>query len=190
MTSKKSHKHKTHHRTKTQEEEPIKEKRHHHHHRHRRTEENPVTESEAEPLSDEENAVEEIRKRKKLQEILKKRVHEWLDNDDKVKAITLRAKKYKDAKKQLEEGITKLIIALDLDGKKLDIRDDDNNVRSRVCRYKSTTRGGLKEDIIRDALMEIMQSERKVEHALRKIDSKRPINERYYLKRTKGSNKD
>lgn len=186
MTSKKSHKHrKTHNRRTKEEDEPVKEK-----HRHRSRKEEPIDSEEAEPLSDEENAVEEIRKRKKLQQILKNKVNEWLDNDDKVKTITARAKKYKDAKKQLEEAITKLIIGLDLDGKRLDIYDDNNNIRSRVCRYKSTTRGGLKEDIIRDALMEIMQSERKVESALKKIDSKRPINERYYLKRTKGSNKD
>jgi Family of unknown function (DUF5760) len=60
-------------------------------------------------------------------------------------------------------------------------------LRSRVYRYKSTTKGAIKEEIVRNALMEIIRDEKRVEQLVKKIDSKRPINERYYLKRTKGN---
>jgi len=45
----------------------------------------------------------------------------------------------------------------------------------------------LKEGDIKSALMETLRDERKVEQLLKKINNKRPISERYYLKRTKGN---
>lgn len=80
-----------------------------------------------------------------------------------------------------------MINKLELDDKKIDVHDDQNNLRGRVYRHKSVTKGALKEDIVKDALMEVIRDEKKVDQLVKKIESKRPINERYYLKRTKGN---
>lgn len=125
----------------------------------------------------------------KTKERLKAKIVDWLDYDDKIKLLNARAKKYKDAKKQQEELIINIIARLGMENSKIDVHDNDDNLRSRVYRYKSVTKGSIKEDIIKDALMEIIRDEKKVDHLVKKIDSKRPINERYYLKRTKGNNK-
>jgi hypothetical protein len=137
--------------------------------------------------------VEEVRPKIKLadktRERLKKKIVEWLDCDDKIKTLNTRTKKYKDAKKQQEDVIIKMITKLGMEDNKIDVHDNNDNLRSRVYRHKSVTKGSLKEDIIKDALMEAIRDEKKVDQLVKKIESKRPINERYYLKRTKG-NKD
>ncbi len=120
---------------------------------------------------------------------LKKKINEWLDCDDKIKELNAKTKKYKDAKKEQEDTIIKIITKFGMESNKIDVHDDDNNLRGRVYRHKSVTKGALKEDIIKDALMEAIRDEKKVSQLVKKIESKRPINERYYLKRTKG-NKD
>lgn len=126
---------------------------------------------------------------KKTREQLKRKITEWLDNDDKIKELNTKVKRYKDAKKQSEEVIMKMINVLGMEESKIDVHDDNDQLRSRVYRYKSTTRGALKEETIKNALMEVIRDEKRVEQLVKKIESKRPINERYYLKRTKG-NKD
>lgn len=125
----------------------------------------------------------------KTKERLKKKIIDWLDYDDKIKTLNAKAKKYKDAKKQQEELILKMISKLGVNDTKIDVHNDDDQLRGRVYRHKSTTKAALKENIVQDALMEVFRDEKKVAQLLKKIDSKRPINERYYLKRTKG-NKD
>lgn len=126
---------------------------------------------------------------KKIRERLKAKIVDWMDSDDKIKILNARTKKYKDNKKQQEDIIIKIISKLGLDDKKIDVHDQDDQFRGRVYRHKSVTKGSLKEDIIKDALMEAIRDEKKVDQLVKKIESKRPINERYYLKRTKG-NKD
>lgn len=126
---------------------------------------------------------------KKTREQLKRKITEWLDNDDKIKELNTKVKRYKDAKKQSEEVIMKMINVLGMEESKIDVHDDNDQLRSRVYRYKSTTKGALKEETIKNALMEVIRDEKRVEQLVKKIESKRPINERYYLKRTKG-NKD
>jgi len=59
--------------------------------------------------------------------------------------------------------------------KKIDVQDENNNLRSRVYKHKSVTKGGLKENIIKEALMEAIHNEKRVDHLLKKIDSKRAI---------------
>lgn len=125
----------------------------------------------------------------KTRQRLKNKIVEWLDSDDKIKILNTRTKKYKDAKKEQEETIISIITKLGMDDNKIDVHDDNDNLRSRVYKHKSVTKGSLKEDIIKDALMEAIRDEKKVDQLVKKIESKRPINERYYLKRTKG-NKD
>lgn len=120
---------------------------------------------------------------------LKKKIISWMDYDDKIKQLNTKTKKYKDAKKQQEELIIDMINKLGIGSKKLAVNDENNNFRGDVYRYKSITKGAIKEDIIKDALMEAIRNEDKVNQLIKKIDSKRPINERYYLKRT-NKNKD
>jgi hypothetical protein len=121
---------------------------------------------------------------------LKKKIVDWLDYDDKIKTLNSKTKKYKDAKKQQEEIIIKMITKLQMEDTKIDVHDDQNNFRSRVYKHKSVTKEALKENIIKDALMEAIRDEKKVDQLIKKIDSKRPMKERYYLKRTKGANND
>lgn len=123
----------------------------------------------------------------KTRDRLKKKIVEWLDSDDKIKEMNMKVKKYKEAKKVYEENIMTMITKLGLEENKIDVLDRNNEFRSRVYRHKSVTKGAIKEDIIKNALMEALRSEKRVDELIKKIDSKRPINERYYLKRTKGN---
>lgn len=118
---------------------------------------------------------------------LKAKINEWLDYDEHIKDMTNKMKKYKDAKKKEEESIITMITNLGMDQMKIDIHDKKGAIRSRVYRQKSVTKEALKESIIKDALMESIRDEKAVNQLLKKIDSKRPVKERYYLKRTKGS---
>lgn len=129
----------------------------------------------------------DVKKKNKETQKLKKRIHRWLDCDDKIKELNKTAKKLKDVKKEDEDVIIKMIEVLGIGDQKMDIDDNNNKIRSRVYRQKSITKGALKEDIIKNALMEVLQNEKTVIQLVKKIETKRPINERYYLKRTKGN---
>ena len=144
----------------------------------------------SEYTNDSEEETKVIRLEDKTKERLKGKIIEWLDFDDKIKILNARTKKYKDAKKQQEELILKMISKLGVNDTKMDVHNDNDEFRGRVYRHKSSTKGALKEDIIKNALMEVFRDEKKVDQLFKKIDSKRPINERYYLKRTKGSKDD
>lgn len=124
----------------------------------------------------------------KTKEKLKSKITEWLDYDDKIKMLNEKLKNYKDTKKKYEEIIIKMITDLGIENTKIEVHDDDNNLRGRVYRYRSVTKGSLKENIIKDALMEAIRDEKKVIQLIKKINDKRPIQERYYLKRTKDRN--
>jgi len=140
-------------------------------------------------VDDDEPAEPKVKLAKKTKDRLKRKIVNWLNNDDKIKQLNAKMKKYKEAKKGQEDVIIKMITKLGMEDSKIDIQDEQQNIRSRVYRYKSITKGSLKEDIIKDALMEAIRDEKKVDQLVKKIENKRPINERYYLKRTKG-NKD
>lgn len=129
---------------------------------------------------------------KKTVQRLKRKINSWMDYDDKIKQLNAKSKKYKDAKKQQEEFILRVLVKLEeeskVDALKIDVESDNGEARGRVYRHKSQTREPLKENIIKDALMEyFVGNEKKVDQLLKKIDKKRPIKERYYLKRTKGT---
>lgn len=149
-------------------------------------------ESDDEHLSENEYIEEDIKRKTikladKTREQLKKKIVDWLDNDDKIKLLNLKMKKYKEEKKIQEQNIMDIILKLGMEDSKIDVQDKDNQLRSRVYRYKSITKAPIKENIIKDALMETIRDEKKVDQLIKKIENKRPINERYYLKRTKGN---
>lgn len=123
----------------------------------------------------------------RMKDRLKKQIVEWLDYDDKIKILNKRAKKYKDAKKEQEQIIMELLVKFGVENTRIDIHDDNDNLRSRVYRRKSVTKGAIKENIIRDALMEVIRDEKRVKELVKRIEKKRPINEKYYLSRTKGN---
>ena len=121
---------------------------------------------------------------------LKSKINDWLDCDDKIKDLSSRIKKYKDAKKEREALIIKMITKLGIGDGKMDICDKKGTTRSRVYKHKSVTKGAIKGDIIKKALMEAIRDEKKVNQLVKKIENKRPVTERFYLKRTKGTNED
>lgn len=145
-------------------------------------------ESEVESESDEDE--DKAAKKKldnKMRMKLKEKILQWIEYDDKIKLLASKNKKYKEAKNAQELQIMKLINFLGLDEEKLDIRDDSKNVKCRVYQQKSISKGSIKEDIVKDALMEVIKDENRVSQLVSKIENKRPINERIYLKRTKGT---
>lgn len=123
---------------------------------------------------------------KKSKERLKAKIIDWLNEDDAIASLNKKLKKHKDNKKQKESIVIKLITQMKMEDSKIDVHDG-NELRGRVYRHKHVTKGPLKEEIIKDALMEAIRDEKKVNQLIKKIDSKRPINERFYLKRTKGN---
>jgi hypothetical protein len=118
---------------------------------------------------------------------LKNKINSWMDHDDKIKKLTSQIKNHKDAKKEGEDAIMRMILQLNMEDAQIDVRDDKQQLRGRVYRYRSVTKGTLKESIIKEVLMETMRDEYRVDQLVKKIEEKRPINERYYLKRTKGN---
>lgn len=142
-------------------------------------------EDDTEPISQSEI----IQLNKQIRAKLKKKILGWLDDDDKIKELNANIKQIKDKKKAQEAGIIDMMTKLGMGDRKIDVHDDDSQLKGRVYRQKSVTKGAIKEDIIKDALMETIRDEKKVNQLVKKIENKRPINERYYLKRTKG-NKD
>ena len=146
--------------------------------------ESDISEDYSVPEEDEE---EDVQINDKSREQLKKKINYWLDCDDKIKFFNAKAKKYKDEKKQKEGDILDMLTDLGMDDKKIDVHDNDGELRSRICKYRSVTKGTLKEDIIKEALMEAIRDEKKVDQLVKKIENRRPINERFYLKRTKGN---
>lgn len=127
-----------------------------------------------------------IEANKKAIERLKKKISGWLDYDDKIKEINAVCKKYKDAKKQEEELILDIIEKLEINIP-IYVHDNKGQLRSSVKRHVSTTKEALKEELIKDALMETLKNKNMVDNIWKKIDSKRAPKERYYLKRTKGN---
>lgn len=139
---------------------------------------------------DEEIRPKQMKLAEKTREHLKRKITEWLDCDDKIKLMNAKVKQYKDEKKRQEEFIIKVITKLGMEESKINIHDENKQLRSRVYRHKSVTKGAIKENIIKDALMESIRDEKRVEYLIKKIEQKRPVNERYYLKRTKGTNNE
>lgn len=111
----------------------------------------------------------------------------WLDCDDRIKELNGLMKEQKDEKKELEKKMLALMERCGLKEQKIDITDKDGKIRARVACQKSVTKSSIKDDQLKAALMEILQSEKRTDQALKKVESKRKVNERWYLKRTNGN---
>jgi hypothetical protein len=122
----------------------------------------------------------------KTKEELKKQIQVWLDCDDRIKELNEMIKDQKAIKKEKENMILPLMKKMGIDEEKLDITDKRGNVRARVCRQKSVTTSSIKEDQVKELCMEIFKSEKKADQAVKKLEGKKKITERWYLKRTKG----
>lgn len=150
--------------------------------------EDSVDSAESEDLETSEQSIVEKKKtvnKKNTKEMLKRKITDWLDLDDKIKELAKKSKELKDKKKSNEEFIMKMINALKIDDQQIAV---DN--RGKVYKYKSVTKSPIKEDTIKSAMMELFQDEKKVNQIIKKIEGRREVNERYYLKRTKGNKKD
>lgn len=123
---------------------------------------------------------------KNTREKLKRKITEWFDYDDKIKDVSDKLKVYKKAKKDSEDLVLKMINLLGMEENTFDVHDDKDQLRGRVYRYKSVTKKSITPDIIKNALMESIRDEKKVDQFIKKIETKRPTVERFYLKRTKG----
>lgn len=158
--------------------------------KHKKETESESEKEESVSASESDEAEDKVEKKKldnKMKAKLKEKILQWIEYDDKIKLLASKIKKYKEAKNTHEVQIMQLITFLGLDEEKLDIRDDNKNVKCRVYQQKSISKGSIKEDIVKDALMEVIKDENKVSQLVSKIENKRPINERVYLKRTKGT---
>jgi len=171
-------------------EEPVPRKQKRPSKKQRHVEEDDDSINEDDQVEQDDDEAEEPRREKisdKHHAKLKSNILKWLDDDDKIRDLNTKVKKYKDSKKERETQIIDMINKLGMEESKIDIHGDDDQLRSRVYRHKSVTKGAIKEDIVKNALMEVIKDEKKVNQLVKKIESKRPINERYYLKRTKGN---
>jgi hypothetical protein len=117
---------------------------------------------------------------------LRDKIIQWIDLDDLIKEKNSELRELKSLKKNQETRILLLIDKHGLDDKKFDMKDRFN---CRVFQSKTVSKGAIKETIIKDALMEAIHDENKVEQLIKKIESKRPLNEKICLKKAKGENK-
>lgn len=139
-----------------------------------------------EVVEEEEEEVEEEIDKKSIRR-LKKKANEWLDYDDQIKELADKLKKYKKAKQEREEGLIKMMNYLKVGDQQLDVTNQDGKMRGRIYRHVSITKVPLKEDTIKDALMESIHDEKRVTQLMIKINKKRGSKERVYIKRTKGA---
>lgn len=125
-------------------------------------------------------------KREDINKLLKKHIETWIDCDTQIKELNESMKEIKDTKKKNERIVLGIITKMGMEELKLDITDNKGRVKARVYRHKSVTKGAIKEELLKDTLMEIFHDEKKVDQIVKKVDSKRKVNERFYLKKTKG----
>jgi|ERR1044071_618022 hypothetical protein len=149
------------------------------------------TETESDSESESESSSHSKKKSKKMtkeniNKLLKKHIEAWIDCDTQIKELNESMKEIKDTKKKNERIVLGIITKMGMEEIKLDITDNKGRVKARVYRHKSVTKGAIKEELLKDTLMEIFHDEKKVDQIVKKVDSKRKINERFYLKRTKG----
>ena len=116
-------------------------------------------------------------------ELLKRHIEIWLGYDDKIRELNLLSKEHTDNKKKKEKEILEMIEKLNLGGIRLDVTDDYKNIIARVYKHTSITKSEITEDLLKDVLMESYQNEKKSDQIIKKINSKRQLNERCYLER-------
>ena len=111
----------------------------------------------------------------------KKKVIQFLDCDDTIKELQKKIKEFKAKKETCEEYI---IDNLDkLDTTMIEVKG------SKLIKNKSETKGPCKTDIIKETLDEELKDPKKVKRILEKMEEKRELKERVFLKRTNGQPK-
>lgn len=121
----------------------------------------------------------------RIKKRLKREIITWLNNDDIIKEMSKKMKEYKDEKKKTETAILDMVNRLNIMNDKFLVNGEDNQFRSRVYCQRSVSRGAINKEVLQDALGEILHDEKKVSELIKKIEDKRPITERCYLKRDK-----
>ena len=108
-------------------------------------------------------------------------VKTWVKIDDEIRDKTKQIKELKDDRKEYETFILNYMEKIDENV----INISDGKLRKN----KSTTKGGLKQEIIQNALLDMTQDSNKAVQMTKYIMEKRPITERVNLKRTKNRGK-
>jgi hypothetical protein len=114
----------------------------------------------------------------KITENFNNKVLEYIKIDDEIRILSKKTSELKKIKKPLEKYILEYL--QQVDEKIIDI----SNQKTRLRRNKSETRKQLKQDQIKDALLEELGDLKKVENILKSIDSKREKQVHINIKRT------
>ena len=133
---------------------------------------------------DEGTEEEKSEKQLKREKRIKKMIKDWWVTDRAIKEFNTKQKKMRDQKKELEMGILELMEKAQLTEHKFTMKNGDT--MQNIYRAKSVSKAGIKEDLIKMSIMQIIPNERKADEILDTIDGHREIKERFYLKSTKG----
>tara|TARA_Y100000780_G_C13650122_1_gene404180 strand:+ start:704 stop:1156 length:453 start_codon:yes stop_codon:yes gene_type:complete len=114
----------------------------------------------------------------KITENFNNKVLEYIKIDDEIRILSKKTSELKKIKKPLEKYILEYL--QQVDEKIIDI----SNQKTRLRRNKSETRKQLKQDQIKDALLEELGDLKRVENILKSIDSKREKQVHINIKRT------
>ena len=142
-------------------------------------EDEQYNEGDAANATEEEKSERQLKREKKI----KKMIKDWWVTDRAIKEFNTKQKKLRDQKKELETNILELMEKAELTEHKFTMKNGDT--MQNIYRAKSVSKVGIKEDLIKMSIMQIIPNERKANEILDTIDGHREIKERYYLKSTK-----
>lgn len=112
-----------------------------------------------------------------LKKKIKGHVRKWFDSDDKMREYQIYIKELRNIKKDAEQEVLKL---MQKTGKEVFSTSNGDKLRRSV----STTVSPLKEEAIKQTLIESLKNEKAANTITQKIMHGRPTKERVYLKRT------
>lgn len=142
------------------------------------TEDDNVSISDKKNVNNSDNSVRDNKQNKKPNEYsqeFKQMVVQYIKSDDKIREVNEQLKEYKAKKKQAEEFILKELE--NYDEKAIIVSG------SMLRKNEQESKSALKQDIIKDALMNKLNSESEVKKLLELMDQKRSVVKRVTLKR-------
>lgn len=111
----------------------------------------------------------------------------WFDLDDALKNLGKQAKTLRKKKTELGKKLLKIQEDNGVEDAKFDVEGKDGKVRGRLSNTLSVTRGPITQKLIETVIMEYSVKETMAKQIAKKIEERRPVKERRYLKRTKGA---
>ena len=104
-------------------------------------------------------------------------VRKWVKADDVIRKDALELRKKKEERKEMEESILQFMKTTDQDVLNI-------STGGTLRRSVSKTKGGLKEDYLRQVIGQFTTNPDEATHMVKTIFSERPQTERVYLKRS------